>query len=80
MTDRRSDMYIEDPEQIYGCWRCGKVMGALKEDDAGFRLICGECGENSVLSFINALDVINDLFVRGILEQEQIDLEDFIDD
>ena len=73
-------MYIEEPSQIYGCWRCGKVMGDVVEDCLGNATVCGDCGEHTIMTFLTALDLINDLFVIGVLEQESINLEDYYEE
>lgn len=73
-------MYVEDLSQIYGCWRCGTLMGGVEENSEGHNVVCKGCGESAILSFTTALDLINDLHVRGILEQEAVSLEDFYED
>lgn len=72
-----SKFYIEDTGQLYGCFRCGKIMGKLHRlvDD---HLICGECNENGIVSFVQALDLLNDHYLKHELEpmddQEYLDL------
>lgn len=77
-----SKFYIESPEQVYGCFRCGKMMGEVKEDMHGYT--CGECGERSVVTFTNTLDILNDLYLKGdisyVHDGIEIDLEDFDED
>ena len=58
-------MYIEDPEQIYGCFRCGELMGDIREGDQGS--VCEGCGEAAIMTLQNSLDIINDLYLRGDL-------------
>ena len=74
-----SRFYIEDPEQIYGCFRCGELMGDVTE--VGHGHVCGSCGEDSVISLLNSLDIINDLFLKGdlTLNGEDIYLNDIIE-
>lgn len=41
-------------------------MGEVKSND-GYRFVCESCGEDSVVTFVNALDILNDLHLQGIL-------------
>ena len=69
--------YIEEEAlgSIYGCFRCGKINGDLTEDDDGVYL-CGECGERSVLPFRGALDILNDMHLKGALREYEVDPDD----
>ena len=75
-----SRFYVEDPEQIYGCFRCGELMGEVTT--VGKNHVCGSCGEDSVISLLNSLDIINDLFLKGslTLHGEDIYLNDIIEE
>lgn len=69
-------MYIEDPEQIYGCWRCGEIMGDIRTEETGY--VCEGCGAEAVVTMTNILDLMNDLHLRGLLMQHGEEV--FIDD
>lgn len=75
-----SKFYIEAPEQVYGCFRCGELMGDIREANDGYHYICENCGEVSVISFVNALDILNDLYIKGDLslanEEIYLDFEE----
>jgi len=60
-----SKFYVEDHSQIYGCYRCGAVMGEVQEDPYEGHHRCGSCGEAAVISFLNALDMLNEMHLRG---------------
>jgi len=77
-----SKFYIEDPEQVYGCFRCGEVMGDIHEAESGIGYVCESCGEQAVISFLNTLDILNDLYLKGdlSLEGEDIYLDDLIEE
>jgi len=72
--------YIEDYEMIQGCWRCGEIMGDIRQEEQGY--ICESCGEQAIVSMINILDVMNDLHLRGLLMQhgEEILIDDIEDE
>lgn len=58
-------MYIEHTEQIYGCFRCGELMGDIREEGAS--TVCDSCGEAAIMTLTNALDVMNEIYLRGDL-------------
>ena len=60
-------MYIEDPHQIYGCFRCGVIQEDIEEDTSGFYKCCS-CGEFGITSFVRALDIINDMHLKGVIQ------------
>lgn len=49
----------------YRCFRCG--FEEYREDDDGTILRCPDCGEKSLISFLTACDILNDLYLRGQL-------------
>jgi len=62
-----------DDKEIVKCWRCG----------AAYDECC--CGERSPLTFEGAIDILNELHLRGLLEDfpilypnkiEELDFED----
>jgi len=77
-----SKFYVEGPEQLYGCYRCGEIMGEIRESDSSTGWTCESCGEPAVMSFLNALDILNDLYIRGDLQLngEDIYIDDFIEE
>lgn len=77
--------YVEDFTSLYGCFRCGEINGDIKED-LDQRYICDNCGERGVVTFVNALDILNETYIRGYIDinhemllDVELDLED-IDD
>lgn len=60
-----NNFYIEDPNSLYGCFRCGKIMGEIEQDELTTYYKCMECGEIGVVSFQQGLDIINDMYRRG---------------
>jgi len=78
-----SKFYVEEPEQIYGCWRCGELMGEIRESEGSYGYICESCGEQGIVSFLNALDMLNDMYLKGDIspnEEEDIYLDDIIEE
>lgn len=52
------------------CFRCGTRHDYLPEaEDTGFG-ICDECGEDAVLTFNQALDLLNDLYLNGTWDKD----------
>ena len=62
------EVYVEDISKVYGCFRCGVILGAVKVNPEEGYHTCVECGENGIVSFIQALDTINDQHLRGALD------------
>lgn len=56
-------MYVEDPKKLYACFRCGEIGGDVRQDGEHFTCDC--CGENGLVTFIQALDILNDFYVNG---------------
>ena len=71
--------YIEDINNVYGCFRCGEVMGDVGIIDEHMPY-CKECGEMGILSFRQALDIVNDFHRTGdlILSEEEQDYEEVL--
>lgn len=62
-------------ETTYGCFRCGVLTPALRRD-VHDRVLCGECGERGVVTFKQALDMLNNVWIydrRAIEELTDID-------
>lgn len=51
-------------DNIYGCFRCGETQGTFTVMDDGI-VRCEACQEKSVVTFLQALDILNDLYTRG---------------
>lgn len=49
-------------EKTYGCFRCGVLQGPISYDKVTERVSCGECGERGIVSFKQALDMLNELY------------------
>lgn len=49
-------------ETIYGCFRCGSINGPLR--DIQFIPICGECGERAIVTFRQAMDALNEMWLK----------------
>ena len=60
---------------MHGCYRCGTIDGEIEiYDDQGTK--CCSCGAiGTILSFQTALDIINDMYLKGT----KIDLENYED-
>lgn len=71
--------YIEKESigSIYGCFRCGEMLGELEGDEEG-TAVCQSCGSTSIMTFQMALDTINELYVAGVFTLEPTDA-DYID-
>lgn len=63
-------MYMEDLKSIYFCYRCGEINGDIKLTEYN-EMLCGACGENSLLGITSAIDILNDLHLKGQLEIEE---------
>lgn len=70
-------MSIEKEEvgNVYGCFRCGELCGEVVITTESTLPICGSCGESSVLTFQQALDVMNELHLSGELMLSSVDTE-----
>jgi len=61
----------QDDVEVYGCYKCGTINGYVVDR------VCQECGsENSTLTFLNALDIINDMHLRDTLDTALLDEEE----
>lgn len=64
-----------DVEYDYGCYRCGTLRPRVDRDPDTEQLRCVECGEASVVTFKQALDMINGYHV---LHRDEINnLQDY---
>lgn len=76
-------MYIEDPNQIYGCVNCHSIMGEIKEDSEDGIYRCAECGEATIIPFLGALYMVNDMMEQGhikLVSEEDFDIaQDLLD-
>jgi len=77
-----SKFYVEDPTKLYACYRCGEMMGEIRESEGVYGYICESCGEQGIVSFLNALDILNDMYVKGELHLNGEDqyIDDFTED
>ena len=70
-------MYVEQPEQLWACFRCGAQQPEHTEDEATGLHLCKECGEEGVITFQLALDIINDMYRREVfIPKEAVTYED----
>jgi len=63
-------------EDIMYCYRCA-------EEDPEFTVVdslrrCGKCGNDAVLSVEEMLDILNDLYLKGLLRSSY--LTDYVDE
>lgn len=56
------------------CFRCGDQSF---QEDTGTILRCEGCGEKAVVSFQLAVDLLNEVFLQGLLHLEEYQAEDF---
>ena len=61
-------------ETEYGCFRCGAYRPAGTVDTLTNKQVCEECGEEGIVTFQQALDMLNEYWVRN--HKEVIDLMD----
>lgn len=65
-------------EKIYGCFRCGAIKPPLRHDLTTDKVYCGECGERGVVTFQQALDMLNDIYRRDPKDViEALELDEF---
>lgn len=59
-------------DEIYFCRRCGEVYERSSEDRVIETRTCAYCGDRSVISIEEAVDILNELeadeYIEGILE------------
>ena len=67
----------DDNVDTWGCFRCGTINGPIHKHEVNGLWICDECGEDSVIGFITALDIINDMFLKGHFNKMQAVDEEF---
>lgn len=62
----------------YGCYRCGAINGPLKEwDEEQTRPTCDECGESAIVTMQEAMDILNDLHLKGKWRIDPFDADYF---
>lgn len=70
-------------EETYGCYRCGvQFEEDLRDPYESIVYPCSSCGETSVISFTQSLDLVNDLILKGVIDLpywEAQDEDDFLD-
>lgn len=74
-------MAAREEEIRYGCFRCGHQIDAL--DDLIRPSSCPECGKEYLLTYQEALDILNDLYLKEKFKPIKIvdsDEESFIVD
>ena len=78
MSDKH--FYVESWSSLYGCIRCGEIGGDISQNTHG-HYVCGSCGETSIVGFVQALDLLNDLYLKGVIgipEIDEDDIEEFL--
>lgn len=59
---------------MYGCIKCGVINGDLRRDELMEDIVsCGECGAKTIITFQQALDLLNDLHLKGLLPVYEVD-------
>lgn len=62
---------------MYGCYRCGKIEGEVRYDEVIESYCCEECGAiDSLVTFEQALDIINDAYLTFGHHYDGIDEEE----
>jgi DNA-directed RNA polymerase subunit RPC12/RpoP len=56
---------MREIEQEYGCFRCGAIRPATDRDPTTDALHCVECGEAAIVTFRQALDMLNGYYVQN---------------
>jgi len=56
--------FVENWNSVWACFRCGKVAGDVRKDSEEGPWICEECGESGIVTIPQALDIINDFYLR----------------
>ena len=65
---------------VYGCFRCGDTLGPMIVQTDGY-VRCGGCNEVSVVTFQQALDILNNMWIEGnIRHYEEYSTEDSLED
>lgn len=64
-------------ETLYGCFRCGSIRSTLKHSLSEDLVLCGECGERGVVTFRQALDILNEIHLKN--KHQLDDVLDVID-
>lgn len=54
---------VRETEDTYGCFRCGALKPTCSQRDE--KVQCGECGEATVVTFRQALDMLNNLWLSN---------------
>ena len=63
--DKRTEEMI-DLEEIYYCFRCGYI--SYDYVDEGLHK-CDKCGKWGYISFNTGIDIINDLYLKGYMDE-----------
>lgn len=61
-----------DVETLYGCFRCGALQPPLRHDLSEDIVRCGECGERGVVTFRQALDILNEMHLKNRRQLEDV--------
>lgn len=51
-------------EELLHCFRCG-ARDVEVNDLGGDKVKCPDCGERSLMTTVEALDLLNDLYLKG---------------
>ncbi len=57
---------------MYGCYSCGTINGTFEEHLDG-TVTCGTCGEDTVITFEQALGILLYLSEIGVFEKASIE-------
>lgn len=52
-------------QSAYGCWSCGEIEGPTKTNISTDEVLCGECGEASIITLHQCLSTLNALYEDG---------------
>lgn len=63
-------------EDVYGCFRCGTVRPTCDRNPDTDKIHCGVCGECAVVTFRQALDMLNSYWLthrKEVVESMEYD-------
>jgi DNA-directed RNA polymerase subunit RPC12/RpoP len=56
-------------ETTYGCFRCGSLRLPVRSDDPA---ACSECGERGIVTFRQAMDILNEMHLRSRKQLDEV--------
>ncbi len=67
-------MKLGDLDEVIVCFRCGEISPEYTLDKEKELLTCNSCGDNGVVTIPLLIDIVNDMFLKGIFVPNSVAL------